>query len=435
MIVGVVGVLILFALVAIGVPISLALFVTGFAGVWYLKNFSIANSVAELVPLEALDGDVAALPLFMLIGSFAMASGVATDGYKVARNWLGRLPGGLGLTTLAAASAFAACSGSSVASAVAMGKLSIPEMKRVGYKDSLIAGVIGAGGLLAIMIPPSGLLVLYGLITGESISKLIMAAIIPGILLGLAFMCGVYLKAKMDPSSAPLVYNKVSWKERFRSLGLLWGIFIIFGTIFIGLFTGLFTATESAAFGALAALIMLYLRGRKVGFGKKFIDACVESAQLNITIYFLILSAYAFTHFLVLAGLPQAVQATVGSLDVSPMMVLTIVIITYLILGMFLESTTIILITVPIYYPIVTALGFDGIWFGIILACMIEIGLLTPPFGLVAFTIKAITPEFQIHRIFKGTLYFVLIQLIVVVLIIFIPEIVLWLPGTMGDPR
>lgn len=431
MITSVIGIIVLFGLIMIQVPIAFALFVVGFSGVWFLSGFRVANSVVHYAPLGGvLSGEVSSLPLFILVGSFALAAGVATDGYKVARLWLGKLPGGLGVATIAASSAFAACSGSSVASAVTMGKISIPEMKNNRYSDSLTAGVCGAGGLLATMIPPSGMMVIYGIASGQSISKLLIAGVIPGLLIALLFILGIIVKAKLDPSSAPVVKETISWKERFRALPHVWGITVIFGTIFVGLFTGIFTSSESAAFGAFAALVLLVLRTRK-GLTKKFIGACVDSAEVTVGLFFLMLGAYVFSNFLIIAGLPQAIAATVVGSGWPPMVILLGMILTYFVLGMFMDGVTITFLTIPIYFPIVQQLGFDGIWFGVIVVAMVEIGLVSPPFGMVAYAIKTIMPDSDLVSIFRGTMMFMFLELAVVVLLLFFPQIALWLPSLM----
>ncbi len=430
MITAIIAIVVLFALVVLRVPIAMALFVVGFSGVWYLTGFNVANSVIHYTPLGVLLGsDVSALPLFILIGAFALSSGVAADGYKTARVWLGRLPGGLGVATIAASAAFAACSGSSVASAITMGKLAIPEMKTARYSDSLSAGICAGGGLLATMIPPSGAMVLYGLASGESISKLLMAGVIPGIIVSLFFIAAIILTAKLNPCAAPLLKETYSWKERFGALPKAMGIIFIFGTIFIGLFTGFFTPTEASAFGALAALITLAIKGK--GFWKKFIAACIESAEVNGAIFFLVLGAYVFSNFLVLAGLPQAISKTIVGSGLPAVVILLGMIASFFVLGMFLESVTIMLITIPIYYPIVQSLGYSGIWFGVIVVAMIEIGMLTPPFGMVAYAVNSIAPGIGLVKVFKGSAIFVLLELSVVIMLLFFPQIALWLPSLM----
>ncbi|OLO26608.1 hypothetical protein BTR23_22560 [Alkalihalophilus pseudofirmus] len=433
MIISIVALFILFLLVILQMPISFSLFIVGFAGIWYLNGFNVANSVIHLAPLGGiLSSDIAALPLFILIGAFALSAGIAKDGYYVARLWLGKLPGGLGVATVASGSIFAACSGSSTAGAVTMGKLAIPEMRQNRYSDTLSVGTCGAGGLLATMIPPSGMMVLYGLASGESISKLLIAGIIPGAILVLAFSIGIITIAKLKPSSAPVVKETYTWKEKFSALPKIWGIFAIFGTIFFGIFSGFFTATEAAAWGALIALILLIIKSGK-GFFKNFVSSCVESASITVSLLFLVLGAYVFSRFLIFAGLPDMISSTVSDLNIPPILILLGILATYFILGMFLDGVTMMLITIPIYYPIVTGLGYDGIWFGIMVVAMIEIGMVSPPFGIVAYSLKSIAPDIDIFRIFKGCMIFMVIQLAVVILLLIFPEMVMWLPNLMSN--
>ncbi|WP_066304161.1 TRAP transporter large permease [Bacillus sp. FJAT-29814] len=426
------AIILLLVLIFLQVPISFSLFIVGFAGIWYLKGFDVANSVIHLSPLSGvLSNDVAALPLFILIGAFALSAGIAKDGYDVARRWLGKLPGGLGVTTIAAGSVFAACSGSSTAGAITMGKLAIPEMRKNGYSDTLSFGACGAGGLLASMIPPSGMMVLYGLATGESISKLLIGGIVPGIILVVAFTLGIIVIAKVKPSVAPLVNETYTWKEKFSVLPKTWGVIAIFGTIFFGMFTGFFTATEAAAWGAFISLILLVIRTGK-GFFKKFVSACVESASITVSLLFLVLGAYVFSKLLIFSGLPLLISNTVSNLDLPPFLILLGILATYYVLGMFLDGVTMLLITIPIYYPIITQLGYDGIWFGVIVVGMIEVGMVSPPFGLVVYSLKSIAPDVNLFRIFKGCMIFMVIQLVVIILLLIFPEMVMWLPDFMS---
>lgn len=432
MIISIIAILLLFVLIFLQMPISFSLFVVGFAGIWFLKGFEVASSVIHLAPLRGvLSNDIAALPLFILIGAFALSAGIAKDGFTVARMWLGKLPGGLGVATIAASSVFAACSGSSTAGAVTMGKLAIPEMRRNHYSDTLSVGACGAGGLLASMIPPSGMMVLYGLATGESISKLLIAGIIPGTILAVSFSLGFIAIAKLRPDVAPVVQESYSLKEKFAALPKTWGVFAIFGTIFIGMFSGFFTASEAAAWGAFIALILLIIRTKK-GFFKSFISSCLESASITVSLLFLVLGAYVFAKLLVFTGLPSIISSTVSNLDLPPIVILLGILATYFILGMFLDGVTMMLLTIPIYYPIVTELGFDGIWFGVIVVAMVEVGMVSPPFGLVAYSIKSIAPEIDLIKIFKGCMIFMVIQLVVIVMLMFFPEIVTWLPDLMS---
>lgn len=432
MLISIISIVLLFLLIILELPISFALFIVGFLGIWYLKGFEVANSVIHLAPLSGLlNNDVSALPLFMMIGAFALAAGVAKDGYDVARVWLGKLPGGLGIATIAASSVFAACSGSSAAGAVTMGKMAIPEMRGNRYSDTLSVGICGAGGLLASMIPPSGMMVLYGLATGESIGKLLIAGLVPGAIIVLAFCSGIIIISKIKPAAAPLVNETYTWKERFAVLPKTWGVFAIFGVIFFGIFTGFFTATEAAAWGAFIALLLLVIRSGK-DFFRKFVSACIESASLTVSLLFLVLGAYVFSNLLVFAGLPGIISSAVSGSSLPPFVIILCIIAVYFILGMFMDGVTMLLLTIPIFYPIITALGYDGIWFGVIVVAMIEIGMVTPPFGIIAFALKSVAPEVDLHKIFKGCTIFMLIQLVVVIFLLIFPDVTTWLPNLMS---
>lgn len=431
LILSVIAIVVMFSLVALGLPISFSLFITGFVGLWYLNGFTVANYILHFTPMSTvLAGEVSTLPLFILIGAFALAAGVATDGYRSARLWLGKLPGGLGIATVAASAAFAACSGSSIAGAITMGKLAIPEMKEAGYNDELSAGVCAAGGLLASMIPPSGMMVLYGLASGESIGKLLIAGIVPGLIIAFFFCIVIIATSKFKKGACPPITETITWKQRIQSIPQVWGVVAIFGTIFFGIFSGFFTPNESAAWGALIAMILIIVKARK-GFTREFKIACVDSALITSSLFFLVLGAYVFSAFLIKAGLPEAIRETVVASNMPPLVILLGIIASYFILGCIMDGVTIMLLTIPIYFPIVTYLGYDGIWFGVIVVAMIEVGLLTPPFGLVGYTINAIAPQISLPKIFKGSLAFVLAEMIVVISLIFLPQLATWLPSLM----
>ena len=416
----------------LGMPIGATLFLAGFVGIWMLYGFDVSAHVMHTEPLTSIiDGDLVAVPLFILIGCFAMSSGLATDGFNVARKWLNKLPGGLGITTIVASAFFAACSGSSVASAVTMGKLSLPEMENAGYDPALRTGIVGAGGLLATMIPPSSTMVLYGLASGESISKLLIGGAIPGVILTLAFCIGLVIVIKMDPKKAPMDPTNYTWAERWKALPQAWGIVAIFGVIFVGVFTGVFTATESAAFGSLIALVLICTKVRGKALWKAIITACKEGADTTVSIFFIVVGAYIFSTFMIMAGLPKTLTELITGADVAPIVVIIIMMASYFVLGMFLDSVSILMITIPIYYPIITALGYDGVWFGVVTVAMKEVGMLTPPFGIVAYAIGSIT-DVNIMTIFKGCMMYILIEVIVVVLLIAFPQLVLWLPSMMS---
>jgi len=428
---GAVGIVLVFVLAVLGMPIAFSLFVVGFGGIFMLQGFSIANSVMTFVPLAAIMGaDFATLSLFILVGSFALASGIAPDAYEVARRWLGRLPGGIGLTTIAASAAFAACSGSSLAGAATMGKMAIPEMKRYGYSNRVAAGTCAAGGLLATMIPPSGSMVIYGIASEESIGHLLIAGVFPGLLIALFFCAGLYILAKLNPAAAPLSPVSFTWKERLAGIPKMWGVVVIFATIFFGIFLGFFTSSEAAAFGAFVALVLLVVKCRGKAY-RAIITACSECISLTVMILFLVLGAFVFSSFLIMSGLPKLLSDSVFGLGLVPIAIIVMMMLTYVILGTFLDGVAMMLITIPIYYPIVTSLGYDGLWFGVIVVMMLEIGMLTPPFGLAVYVINGVAPDIPLHDVFRGSLMFVGLELMVVVLLIVFPNIALWLPSMM----
>jgi tripartite ATP-independent transporter DctM subunit len=419
-------------LCALGMPVAFTLFVAGFTGIMWLHNFNLANSVMSLIPASGILGaDLAALPLFILLGSFAMASGMIPDAYNTARAWLGRLPGGLGITTIAASAFFGACSGSSLAAAATIGKMAVPEMRKSGYAGWLSTSTCAAGGLLAIMIPPSGSMVIYGLAANVSIGRLLIAGILPGIMLAVTFAAGIYLIAKINPAAAPLSKVSSTWKERLLGIPRLWGIILIFLTISGGIFTGILTATEAAAYGALVALVVLVIKQRRASL-RATMAACAESAMITCEIMFLILGAFVFSSFTIMAGLPTMVVDVFTSVGISPVVVIVVILAIYTVLGMFIDAITMMLITIPVFLPVITALGYDPIWFGVIVVAMVEIALLSPPFGVNAFILAGIAPDVPLTKIFQGSLLFIGLEFIMVVIVILFPQIALWLPSQMG---
>jgi len=426
---GIIGFLSVLIFSFFGMPIAFSLFIVGFGGIFLLRNITVANSAVALIPWGTLMGsDLGALPLFILIGSLTMASGVVRDAYEVARRWLGKLHGGLGLATMAASAVFAACAGASVAAAASIGKMAIPEMKKYGYSGRLATGTCAAGGLLATMIPPSIAMVIYGLAAFESIGHLLIAGVFPGLLLALFFGGGIYMAARINPAAAPLAEIDFTWRERFAGIPKLWGIIIIFSTVFFGLMFGLVTATEAAAWGSFVAFLLVITRQRG-GSWKAIIEAFRDCALITCMIFFLIMGAFVFSNFVIQAGLPRQLSALITAVDVPPVIIILCMLAIYIVLGMFLETTAMMLITIPIFHPIIIGLGYSGIWFGVLVVMMVEVGLVTPPFGVAVYVLDAVAPDVGLPEIFKGALMFVGLELMVLILVLFFPQIALWLPA------
>jgi C4-dicarboxylate transporter DctM subunit len=369
------------------------------------------------------------LPLFILMGMLSYSAGINKDAFIIANNWLGRIKGGLAIATIGACSVFGATSGSSIAAAATMGKLAIPEMRRFKYSMELAAGCVAGGGTLSVMIPPSGILVIYGIITEESIGKLLMAGLIPGILSAFIYMIGIYLWCTIKPNIAPRTDIRVSWKVRITSLKDGYGAVLIFGVVMGGIYTGIFTPTEAGAFGAGVALILLLMKS-KARF-LSLMEGLTETAKVTCMFFTIVICAHFFTLGLTVSGIPEALVTHLIGLNMHPKVILVMLLLVYLPLGMFLDTVSLLFLTLPILFPVVKTFGFSGIWFGILVTKLIEVSLITPPLGLNVYVIKGILPEVEISTIFRGCIPFLIMDILTLMILFFFPQIVLWLPSTM----
>ena len=415
-----------FLLIIAGIPVAVSLGMVGIIGTMILKGFHVGLDLGGMIPFSSVASYLLTIiPLFLLMGSFALESGVSSNAYDIGNKWLGFLPGGLASATVAGCALFAATSGSSIATSGAMGKIAIREMTRYGYSRSLACGTVAAGGLLGVMIPPSIILVLYGIIVEESIGKLLMAGFIPGFLTAVVFISGITLMAVHDPSVAPRA-KKYIWKERIRALKGGLGIIILALSVLGTLYAGLLTPTEAGALGAFIAFILFLIRNRK---WKNFIKAIKESAQITCTIFAILVGASLFAKFLVLTRVPMHTARFMIGLDVSPYALLVLIVLAYILMGMFLDPVSTLVLTLPLFFPVVTKLGFDPIWFGVFVVALIEIGLVTPPVGFNVYVIKGLVPDVPLEEVFRGVLIFILMEFIVLVLLVLFPQIALWLPN------
>ena len=428
---GVLSFIAFIALLILGLPIGMAMALMGFCGIWMMKGSTVALNALFQLPFSAISSWLlSVIPMFILMGYIAFYAGFTRDAYDAAYKWVGRFPGGLAIATLIGAALFGACSGSSVAATAALGKVALPEMERHNYDRRLAAGTVAMGGTLDALIPPSILLVLYGVITEESIAKLLIAGILPGILSMVCFILLVIFRVLHRPELAPRG-EKFSWKERFLSLKGTIGIVIIFVAIIGGLYTGIFTPTEAGAVGAFACLILSLVMRRMEWLN--FQKVVYDSLKVFSSIFLIILGAYIFVRFLALTRLPVSFSEFVVALPVHRMWIYLGIIVVYLILGCLMDALGLLFLTVPFIFPAVVALGFDPIWFGIIVVKMLEIGLITPPVGIQAYVLKSVAPpEITLGDIFRGFVPFFLVDLFVVIgLLTLFPQIVTFLPSMM----
>lgn len=420
----------LFLLMAIGMPIGFAMIIVGFGGYAHLGGFDSALTMVGSVPYTTVASYLfSVLPLFTLMGDFASSSGLMRDGYRTMNVWIGHLPGGLAMASIGGCASFACVSGSSVATAMTMTRVALPEMLEYKYSPKLAAGCLAAGGTLGLLIPPSGAFIIYGLIAEQSIGKLFMAGVFPGIMLTALFMVTIYIMAKIDPKIAPCG-EKFNWKDRLLALKDVWGLLLIFFIVMGGIWGGVFTPTEAAAVGAFVAFIFLVSR-RKYTW-QVFIRSLKRAVSFTGMAFSMLIGAMIFGYFTALAGLPDALANLITELSMPPLGVLLCILAIYVVLGCVMESIPMILITVPIFGPILTALGFDPIWFGVILVIMTEMALISPPIGMNVFIISGMTSGIQMSTIFRGVLPFVAAMLVGVAILIAFPQIALFLPRTMS---
>jgi len=421
-------------LLILGTPVFASLGITGLIGVILIDGLDAALLQLRTFPyVNTASYLLVVIPLFIIMGNFAYSSGMTRDFYNVGHKWLSRLPGGVGITTIAASGLFAACSGSSVATAATMGTVAVPEMERLGYDSKLACGVVAAGGTLGVMIPPSVLLVFYAVITEVSAGHMLIAGIIPGIVSVSIFMAGILFMAWRDPSLAPSP-EKVTWRERLVSLKGLWSMILLFVVVIGGIYIGWFTPTEAAAVGATMTFTLMLLGKRREGgrLWPMIIDCFTSTLRTTAMVFIVIIGAGLYAHFLTLAQVPQKVCAWAAGAPIPPLAVVAIFSLLYIPLGMFVDSFSVMLITLPIMFPVVVdVFGMSPIWFGVLSTMLCEIGLITPPVGLNVYVLAGVVRHVPLPDIFRGCFPFVIMQFITAAVLFFFPELATWLPGTL----
>ncbi|SEQ58226.1 TRAP transporter large permease [Thalassovita taeanensis] len=413
----------LFFLLAVRMPIALALALLSCIGIAILRSPRAAWSSMASIPYDfAAHWSLSAIPMFLLMGALAHRGGLTSTLFEAAKIWLSRLPGGLAVATNVATAMFASASGSSIATTAAMSRLAAPEMLRAGYSPSLATSVIAASGTIGALIPPSIAFVIYGWYTEQPIGELLIAGIIPGLLTALCYIAIIIGRVLLNPEIAPRVDTRYSWREKFAVLGKIWPVPLLILTVIGSIFTGFATATESAALGSIATLLLCLLRGT-LNFSV-IRDSLLDALKSSATIFFIALGAALFTKFIAITGLPAEVGTLIVELDPDPLVIILIMIGMYLVLGMFLDPIGIMLITLPILLPVFTALDMNLIWVGVLVVKMIEIGLLTPPVGLNVFVVKSVLgDQIALMDIFKGVTWFLLAEVVIMALLITFPEL------------
>ncbi|MFC1902184.1 TRAP transporter large permease [Chloroflexota bacterium] len=427
--IGIIGIVVLFILLFAEMHIGFALALVGFVGFAIIGGPGAALGIVGRIPYRSLASyTFSVFPLFMLMGEFASSSGLLKDAYRAINTWIGHLPGGLAMATVGGCGAFGAVCGSSAATSATTARVALPEMLKYNYDPALAAGSIAAGGTLGILIPPSLGFIVYGMLAEQSIGKLFMAGIFPGLLEIVLYWITIYIVCKLNPKMGPRG-PKTSWKAKLFSIKDFWGIALIFVVVMGGIWGGIFTPTEAGSIGLLATFLLALSKGQVT---RQNITPTFLAALKNTGIVFtLMLGAMLFAYFVTVTRLPAMLADLVGNLDVPPMAVYLVILFCYLILGCFLDVVSLKFITLPIFLPIVSALGFDLIWFGVCVVIMTEIGLITPPIGLNVFLIAGMAPDIPMSKIFRGILPFFISDLFHISLVVAFPQIALFLPSTM----
>jgi len=426
-VVGIIGIGLLLLLFLLRMPVAFAMAFVGLIGFAYLTSPGPALSLlAQDIWGQFSSYPLSVIPMFILMGTFAFASGISQRLYRTTYTWVGQLTGGLTIATVLACAGFAAICGSTAATAATMGKIALPEMKKYKYDDTLATGTVAAAGTLGILIPPSTVLIVYGILTEESIGKLFIAGVLPGILLSLSFVATVAFlclrNPKLGPSGAP-----TSWREKLRATTGIIEAIILFFLAIGGLFLGWFSPTQAGAIGAGGALIIGLAR-RQLSW-HTFFEAGKEGLRTSCMVIFIITGAVIFGHFMAVSRIPFMLADWLGGLPIHPMAVMGVIVFIYFIGGFFMDAMGLIVVTVPIFFPIVEKLGFDPIWFGVIIVLVGEMGVITPPVGVNVFVIKGIAPDIPLQRIFRGILPFLVALIVFTILLMIFPKIATFLPG------
>jgi len=429
--IGGIGVVLLVVLLATGTPVGVALGVIGVLGYGVIMSFNGALALFGTLPFGSLAVfSYATIPLFICMGTFISIAGISDDVYKAAYAWLGKLRGGIVMATIVANAAFGAACGSTFASAAIFSRMAIPQMVKLGVDKKLAAGCVAASSTIASMIPPSIIIILYAIITGVPIGKALLAGFVPGILSALLYMAMIYLRVFRTPSLAVRI-QEITWAQRIRSLRGVWGIIVLFVVVMGGIYSGIVTPTEAGGVGALGALIIA-VSLRKINT-KGFGEALLNAATITSQVFIIILGGLLFSRFLAVSGVAKLIIEWVISLNANRYLVLMALMVMYIILGCLLDAPSMMVITLPVVFPLIKSLGFDGIWFGIIVTKIIEVGLITPPLGLNVYIVRGSSPvPIEMEEIFKGVGWFLFMDIFTLAVLIVFPGITLWLPNLLG---
>ena len=428
--VAIIGFVALFTLMLLRVPVGMAMGLVGVCGYSYIAGSGPALKLIGQTSMRTVtDYTFGVIPMFMLMGAFVSVSGVSRELFRAANAFIGHLRGGLGMATVIACGGFAAICGSSVATAATFSSVAYPEMRRFGYPQSFSTGVIAAGGTLGAMLPPSTVLAVYAILTQQDIGKVFMAGIIPGLLAMAMYVMTIFMIVKVKPDWLPRG-PATTWTERFAGLKDVWAPLLLFVFVIGGLYGGFFTPTEAGGVGASGAFLLGVLRGKLDRAG--ILEALLSATRTAAAVFTVLIGALIFGYFLTITQTPQKLTGFLTELGLGPYGVLALIMLMYLVLGCLMDAMAMIILTVPIIFPVIVQLGFDPIWFGIIIVMTVELGLIHPPVGMNVFVIKSVVHDVSFMTIFKGVIPFVLTDILRLIILIAFPMIALWLPGRMA---
>jgi C4-dicarboxylate transporter DctM subunit len=424
------GFVAVFVMAFLRIPLAVAMAIAGMVGMGLLRGWTPAfASTSQVIFETGFHYVLSVIPLFVLMGNLVARAGMARELFTAANAFVGHRKGGLAMASIIASGGFGSICGSSIATAATMTRVAYPEMKNHGYKDTLATGAIASGGTLGILIPPSTILVIYGIITETDIGKLFVAGILPGLVAITCLCLGVVYVTWRDPE-AGLRAERFTWAQRLKAIRGIWGVVVLFALVIGGIYGGVFTATEGAGVGAAGAFFFALLRGSLTP--RVLLDILVESTRTTAMLFTILIAAMIFTNFINFTTMPGDLRDFVLQFSPNPIMVVVMMMGIYLILGMVMEELAIVLLTIPVFFPVITGLGFDPVWFGILIVTIVEIGMISPPVGLNLFVINSLLPKVKLGTIYRGVWPFVMADVVRLGILIAFPAIALWLPGLMN---
>jgi len=428
---GLVGLIAMMVLAYLRVPISYAMGIVGIVGYAYMRdwNWWVAFAIAQTKVYETgRNYTLSVVPLFILMGNLVTRAGMSQELFRAAYAFIGHLRGGLAMATVWASAGFGGICGSSIATAATMAKVAYPSMKRFGYHDQLAAGTVAGAGTLGIMIPPSTIMIIYGVFTETNIGQLFAAGVLPGLLGALLLCLAIAYTTWRHPEWGP-PGRRSSWGERLAALREVWAVAALFLFVMGGIYGGLFTATEGAGMGAMGAL--LFALARRALTWRTLYEALLESARTTSMLFLILIGALMFAEFINITTMPADLKALVSRLGLSPLMVVSMICVIYVVLGTAMEELSMVLLTMPVFFPVVVQLGFDPVWFGVIIVCVVEIGLISPPVGMNMFVLKTLLPHVPTGTVFRGVMPFMWADVLRLAILVAFPVIALWLPRMM----